>query len=105
MPDAQMGDGPGIQALHADGDWFLVFRDAWGDCPSGCLFSELHFFVADENRIARIDSEDAPRVGGAPGNACSSDCKFPAARPGQPGVANSHPLAGMVGMLAFGRKT
>ena len=62
MPDAHMGDGPGIQALHANGDWFLVFRNAWGDCPSGCLFSELHFFVADENRVARIDSEDAARM-------------------------------------------
>lgn len=58
-PDTAVGDGPGIQALRADGAWFLVFRDAWGDCPSGCLSAELHFFVADGRRIARVDDRDA----------------------------------------------
>ncbi len=62
MPDVLLGDGPGIQALRSDNAWFLVFRDAWGDCPSGCMFSKLHFYIADERRIARIDRGDAVRM-------------------------------------------
>ena len=62
MPDVLLGDGPGIQALRSDSAWFLVFRDAWGDCPSGCMFSKLHFYVADERRIARIDRSGAVRM-------------------------------------------
>jgi hypothetical protein len=62
MPDARLGDGPGIQALRSERAWFLVFRDAWGDCPSGCMFSKLHFYVSDERRIARIDCSDAVRM-------------------------------------------
>ena len=62
MPDVLLGDGPGIQALRSERAWFLVFRDAWGDCPSGCMFSKLHFYVADERRIARIDRGEAVRM-------------------------------------------
>lgn len=62
MPDAFVGDGPGIQALRSGSAWFLVFREAWGDCPSGCLFSELYFYGADESRIARIDRRNAMRM-------------------------------------------
>ena len=63
-PDAPMGDGPGIQVLRSNGEWFLVFREAWGDCPSGCMHSALHFFIADERRIARIHHEKASRMEG-----------------------------------------
>ncbi len=63
-PDAPTGDGPGIQVLRSNGEWFLVFREAWGDCPSGCLYSELHFFVAGERRVARIHHENASRMDG-----------------------------------------
>ena len=63
-PDAQMGDSSGIQILRSNGQWFLTFRKAWGDCPSGCLHSELHFFIADERRVARIHHEKASRMEG-----------------------------------------
>lgn len=61
-PDALMGDSPGIQVLRSNGEWFLAFREAWGDCPSGCMHSELHFFIADERRVARIRHEKASRM-------------------------------------------
>ena len=61
-PDVPTGDGPGIQVSRSNGEWFLVFRQAWGDCPSGCMYSELHFFVADECRVARIHYEKAARM-------------------------------------------
>ena len=63
-PDVPTGDGPGIQVSRSNGEWFLVFRQAWGDCPSGCMYSELHFFVADERRVARIHHAKAARMGG-----------------------------------------
>ena len=63
-PDAPTGDSPGIQVSRSNGEWFLVFREAWGDCPSGCMYSELHFFVADERRVARIHHEKASRMEG-----------------------------------------
>ena len=61
-PDVPTGDGPGIQVSRSNGEWFLVFRQAWGDCPSGCMYSEIHFFVADERRVARIHYEKAARM-------------------------------------------
>lgn len=64
LPDAPTGDSPGIQVLRSNGEWFLVFREAWGDCPSGCMHSELHFFIADERRVARIQHEKASRMEG-----------------------------------------
>lgn len=63
-PDAPTGDSPGIQVSRSNGERFLVFREAWGDCPSGCMYSELHFFVADERRVARIHHEKASRMEG-----------------------------------------
>lgn len=63
-PDAPTGDSPGIQVLRSNGEWFLVFREAWGDCPSGCMYSELHFFIADERRVVRILHEKASRMEG-----------------------------------------
>lgn len=63
-PDAPTGDSPGIQVSRLNGEWFLVFREAWGDCPSGCMYSEFHFFVADERRVARIHHEKAVRMEG-----------------------------------------
>ena len=63
-PDAPMGDSPGSQVLSSNSEWFLTFREAWGDCPSGCLHSELHFFIADERWVARINHEKASRMEG-----------------------------------------
>ena len=33
-PDTHAGDGPDLEAARVDGDWYLIFRNAWGDCPS-----------------------------------------------------------------------
>ena len=63
-PDAPMGDSPGIQVLRSNGEWFLAFREARGDCPSGCMHSELHFFIANERRVARIHQAEASRMEG-----------------------------------------
>ena len=61
-PDFVLGDGSDIEMLRSDGKWYAVFRKAWGDCPSGCIFSELHFFVEREGDVKRIDPERAADI-------------------------------------------
>ena len=63
QPEFMLGDGSDIEVLWSDGKWYAVFRRAWGDCPSGCIFSELHFFVEHEGDIERIDPERAEQIG------------------------------------------
>lgn len=58
-PDSSIGDGPDIQALRSAGKWYMVFRKAWGDCPSGCLFSELYFFIEHNGDVKRVGPERA----------------------------------------------
>ena len=63
-PDFVLGDGSDIEVLWSDGKWYAVFRKAWGDCPSGCIFSELHFFVEHEGDVKRIDPERVAEIEG-----------------------------------------
>ncbi len=61
--DALLFDGPDIEVSRSDGNWYFVFRDAWGDCPSGCINVDLYFFVVQDGNITRIDpasAEDIP---------------------------------------------
>ena len=58
-PDLPVGDGPDIEAERVDGTWHLVFRKAWGDCPSGCIHSELSFFTVADGEVTRIDPAQA----------------------------------------------
>ena len=58
-PEARIGDSSDIQALRSDGKWHVVFRKAWGDCPSGCIHSELHYFVEYGLNVSRIDHANA----------------------------------------------
>ena len=48
-----LGDGSDIEAAWVDGAWYLVFREAWGDCPSGCLYWALHYFIEREGEVER----------------------------------------------------
>ena len=52
-------DGPDIAASKSQGIWYVIFRKAWGDCPSGCLFKELYFFTVEDDEVERIESEEA----------------------------------------------
>ncbi len=61
-PDFMLGGGSDIEMLRSGGGWYAVFRRAWGDCPSGCIFSELHFFVERQGVIERIDPERAAGI-------------------------------------------
>ncbi len=61
-PNFMRGDGSDIEVLRADGKWYVVFRKAWGDCPAGCIFSELNFFVEHKGDVKRIDPERAAEI-------------------------------------------
>ena len=62
-PNSMLGDGSDIEVLWSEGKWYAVFRRAWGDCPSGCIFSELYFFVEHEGEVKRIDLGRAAEIG------------------------------------------
>ena len=61
-PESMLGSGSDIEVLRTDGKWYVVFRRAWGDCPSGCIFSELNFFVEHKGDVKRIDPERAAKI-------------------------------------------
>ena len=44
-PNFTIGDGPTVYP-SAQAQTFL-FRNAWGDCPSGCIMSEYWYFVSN----------------------------------------------------------
>ena len=52
--DSRLGDYPDIDIVKSNNEWFLIFRKAWGDCPSGCLFEEFMFFRVREGKVKQI---------------------------------------------------
>ena len=59
-PDRAVGDGPDIAATRVNGDWYLVFRNAWGDCPAGCINEQFSVFAITGGSVAQADSEAPP---------------------------------------------
>lgn len=59
-PDALAGDGPDVDAARVDGTWYLIFRDASGDCPSGCIDEQLFLFTVSDGAVLPGDPEAAP---------------------------------------------
>ena len=58
-PDYLLGDGPDIDAARVQGTWHVVFRNAWGDCPAGCIRSELSLFTVADGEARRIEPAKA----------------------------------------------
>ena len=48
-------DGSDIAMHKTSGNWHVVMRKAWGDCPSGCIHEETHFFAVGGGHVERID--------------------------------------------------
>ncbi len=61
--DAQLDrhfiDGSDIAMRKVNESWHVVIRKAWGDCPSGCIHRETHFFTVNRRRVERIDEKTA----------------------------------------------
>ena len=44
-PDGYAGDSPNIYPLSTPSGFSYLFRDAWGDCPSGCIYNKYWYFI------------------------------------------------------------
>ena len=80
--DAFLGDGPDVGMRRSEKDWFVVFRDASGDCPSGCLYEELHFFVVEGDEVERVNPARASEISAFPAIAAERGWRALAAAPG-----------------------
>lgn len=57
--NAYVGDGSDIDAVNSQGRWYVAARRASGDCPAGCIYQELFFFIVDGTDVEMIESEQA----------------------------------------------
>lgn len=61
-PNYYGGDGPDIAAVAEGDTWYVVFRDAEGDCPAGCISETFYYFEVDSNLdVEAIDEGEAER--------------------------------------------
>ena len=58
-PEWAVEGSPDVDAVKVRDTWHVVFRNAWGDCPAGCMFSELSFFTVADGEVARIEPPQA----------------------------------------------
>jgi len=61
-PEWAVGGGPDVDAAKVGDTWHFVFRNAWGDCPAGCIHSELSFYTVAEGEAERIEPAEARAV-------------------------------------------
>jgi len=53
-PNGRIGDYPLLLIYNARGKLKYFFRDAWGDCPAGCIYSTLNYFeIVNDSAIHR----------------------------------------------------
>lgn len=52
-------DNPVVEAVKDGDTWYVIFRDAWGDCLSGCIYEELFFYTVTDGSITEVDRSDA----------------------------------------------
>ena len=48
-PAASRGDWPNVYSRQTREGMTYLFRHGWGDCPSGCIYSEFWYFRVDDN--------------------------------------------------------
>jgi hypothetical protein len=54
-PNSRGGDGPDTAIERHGSDWYVVIRDASGDCPAGCITSNLYSFIVGDSGVRRIE--------------------------------------------------
>ena len=57
--DRHFIDGSDIAMRKVNETWHVVIRKAWGDCPSGCIHRETHYFTVNRRHVERIDEKTA----------------------------------------------
>jgi len=61
QPNYIYGDSPKLYARKTGDRITYLFRNAWGDCPAGCIESEYWYFVADDGAKPVYMGYFAPR--------------------------------------------
>ena len=56
------GDGPDILAAHDGGTWHVSMRNAWGDCPSGCMHEETVYFIVRPGHLEQVEESEARNI-------------------------------------------
>lgn len=59
QPNHTIGDGSDIELQKSQGVWYVVFRHAWGDCPSGCIHKKFYFYEVNDAKVAWIELNQA----------------------------------------------
>ena len=54
-PDALIGDGPDIVATKSKDGVELNFINAWGDCPSGCIYKESFLYLVADGKVTELE--------------------------------------------------
>jgi hypothetical protein len=54
-PNGLIGDSPNIYLRQTGRAITYLFRDAWGDCPSGCIDSEYWYFAVEDGQPVFLD--------------------------------------------------
>jgi hypothetical protein len=58
-PDPLAGDGPDTAVKKEGDNWYVVIRDAYGDCPAGCIGQTLYFFVVGPTALQQVTYAEA----------------------------------------------
>lgn len=64
--DGVAGDGPNVEMGQHRGAWYVVFREAWGDCPAGCIDQRLWFVTVRGERVRLVPQARAVEMDGFP---------------------------------------
>lgn len=62
-PDGYAGDSPNIYPRSTPSGLTYLFRYAWGDCPSGCIYNKYWYFIitpTGPQLIGSWDPQDQP---------------------------------------------
>ena len=62
--DIHLTDGPNMDLSKVQETWYVIARNAWGDCPSGCIHQKLHFFTVEQNTVSRVETVQAKEMTG-----------------------------------------
>jgi hypothetical protein len=54
-PPGLGGDLPALDMRKRDGFWYVVVREASGDCPAGCINETLHYLRVSDSSVGTID--------------------------------------------------
>ncbi len=53
-PNSLYGDNPQVYPRQNGDEMTYLFRDAWGDCPAGCIYSHYWYFVCDSRHVPML---------------------------------------------------